>query len=57
MIAGVLLAAGASSRFGSNKLLHPLPDGTPIAVAAGRNLKRAVEDAFAVVRSHDEALA
>ncbi|MGH8773380.1 MAG: nucleotidyltransferase family protein [Burkholderiales bacterium] len=57
MIAGVLLAAGASSRFGSNKLLHPLPDGTPIAVAAGRNLKKAVARAVAVVRSHDDAVA
>ena len=29
-LAGVLLAAGAGSRFGGGELLHPLPDGTPI---------------------------
>jgi molybdenum cofactor cytidylyltransferase len=56
MIAGLLLAAGASSRFGSNKLLHPLMDGTPIAVAAARNLKHALAHAFAVVRPDDNAL-
>ncbi len=48
-IRGILLAAGSSSRFGSNKLLHPSPSsidvgggihaaGTPIAVASARNL-------------------
>jgi CTP:molybdopterin cytidylyltransferase MocA len=29
-------AAGASKRFGSDKLLHPLAGGTPVAVAAPR---------------------
>jgi molybdenum cofactor cytidylyltransferase len=56
MIAGCLLAAGASSRFGSNKLLHPLADGTPIALAAARNLKHALAHAFAVVRPDDATL-
>ena len=49
-IVGVLLAAGASTRFRANKLLHPLPDGTPIAVAAARNLCAALDRVVAVVR-------
>lgn len=53
MICGILLAAGSASRFGSHKLLHPLPDGTPIGVAAARNLKRSVEIAIAVVKPDD----
>lgn len=57
MITGILLAAGSATRFGSNKLLHPLPDGTPIAAAAARNLMAAVPTALAVVRPEDHALA
>ncbi len=50
MTTGILLAAGSSTRFGSNKLQHPLEDGTPIAVAAARNLVAALPDTIAVVR-------
>jgi molybdenum cofactor cytidylyltransferase len=49
-VVGILLAAGASTRFKANKLLHPLPDGTPIAVAAARNLREALDRVVAVVR-------
>lgn len=49
MTTGILLAAGSSTRFGSNKLLHLLPDGTPIAIAAARNLKAAIPTSLAVV--------
>lgn len=49
MIQGLLLAAGRSSRFGADKLLHPLADGTPLAVAAARNLAAALPGALAVV--------
>ena len=49
-VIGILLAAGSASRFGSNKLLHPLLTGLPIAVTAARNLKAAVPDCVAVVR-------
>ncbi|MFH1603332.1 MAG: NTP transferase domain-containing protein, partial [Pseudomonadota bacterium] len=49
-ICGIFLAAGASRRFGSDKLLHPLADGTPIAVAALANLRAAVPTVIAVVR-------
>ena len=53
----LLLAAGRSLRFGSNKLLHPLADGTPIALAAARSLAAALPGALAVVEHLDTALA
>jgi len=56
MIAGVLLAAGAGTRFGGGKLLHPLPDGTPLGVAALRNLTAVLNEVIAVVRPGDRAL-
>jgi molybdenum cofactor cytidylyltransferase len=49
-IAGILLAAGASTRFKANKLLHVLPGGKPIAVAAALNLRAALDRVVAVVR-------
>lgn len=52
----ILLAAGVSRRFGTNKLLHPLPDGTPIGLAAARNLALAMPGALAIVNG-DDALA
>ena len=57
MIAGVLLAAGASTRFGGDKLLFPLTDGTPLGVKAARNLLGGVDIGVAVVRPSDHALA
>lgn len=55
-LAGVLLAAGAGSRFGGGKLLHPLPDGTPIGVAAWRNLNRVLPFVTVVIRPGDAVL-
>lgn len=49
-ICGILLAAGSGSRFGSDKLLHPLLTGVPIAITAARNLKAALAHTLAVVR-------
>ena len=49
-ICGILLAAGASKRFGSNKLMHPLTGGTPVALAALANLRTALPRVIAVVR-------
>ncbi len=60
VIRGILLAAGSSSRFGANKLMHPLPDGqhvgAPIAVASARNLAAALPNPIAVVRPGVPAL-
>jgi molybdenum cofactor cytidylyltransferase len=56
VIVGILLAAGSGTRFGSHKLLNPLPDGTPMAVAALRNLAQGVDEVIAVVRPGDTEL-
>ncbi|BCB26746.1 hypothetical protein SKTS_16320 [Sulfurimicrobium lacus] len=57
MITGILLAAGAGSRFGGDKLLVPLADGMPLGVKSGRNLLGGVDCAIAVVRPADRVLA
>lgn len=60
MIAGLLLAAGGSQRFGSDKLLAPLPEGTPMAVECARILRRGLEaedPLLAVVRPDQTELA
>ncbi len=49
----ILLAAGAGSRFGGGKLLHPLEDGVAIAAHAARNLVAAGLSVTAVVRPGD----
>ena len=46
---GILLAAGQGTRFGSNKLLHLLADGTPLAVACARTLRTVLARCIAVV--------
>jgi len=56
-IVGILLAAGSGSRFGSDKLLHPLADGTPLALAAARRLRPACDRVLVVVRPGSDALA
>ncbi len=56
-LVGILLAAGSSSRFGSDKLLHPLADGTPLALAAARRLRPACDRVIAVLRPGSDALA
>jgi len=54
-IAGVLLAAGAGSRFGGGKLLHEL-DGVAIGAWSARNLIAAGLPVTAVVRPDSDAL-
>lgn len=49
-IIGLLLAAGAASRFGSDKLRHALPHGVPMAVQSARHLRSEVARVVAVVR-------
>jgi molybdenum cofactor cytidylyltransferase len=55
-IAAILLAAGNAVRFGGNKLLHPLSDGTPMAVQAAQRLAEAVPNSIAVTRPDDVRL-
>ena len=60
-IRGILLAAGSSKRFGSNKLLQALPAGTPhagvpIALAAARNFVEALPESIAVLRPRAQKL-
>lgn len=57
MIRGLLLAGGASARFGSAKLLHPFESGLTLGEASARNLLAGVGNALAVVRTGDEELA
>src|SRR5260221_14585662 len=60
-IRGILLAAGYSKRFGSNKLLQTLPAdtpgaGTPIGLAAAKHLLEALPESIAVVRPRAQKL-
>ena len=55
-IVGILLAAGSSKRFGTNKLLHPLANGTPIGLASALYLRAATDRMLAVVRPDDTSL-
>ena len=57
MIQAILLAAGAGRRFGADKRLYPLAGGTPMALAAARNLVEALPGALAVVGVADDTLA
>lgn len=61
IIRGILLAAGYSKRFGSNKLLQTLPAGSPdagmpIALAAARHFLEALPESIAVVRPRAQKL-
>ena len=55
-VVGILLAAGASQRFGADKLNHRLADGVSVAVHACRNLFSATDRVFAVVRPGNQEL-
>jgi len=55
-ITGILLAAGSSRRFGSNKLLAPLSDGTPLVLAAARRLRSVLDAVIVVVHPQDRVL-
>ena len=55
-IVGLLLAAGSAKRFGSDKLLHPLLHGVPIAVQSARHLKKEIPIVVAALRPRSEKL-
>jgi molybdenum cofactor cytidylyltransferase len=56
-ISGILLAAGAGTRFGGGKLRAKLADGTTVGRRACANLVAAVPEVIAVVRPGDDELA
>lgn len=53
-IVALMLAAGGAHRFGTDKLVASLADGTPLAVAAIRSLRPAVDEVIAVVRARSQ---
>ncbi len=55
-LVGLLLAAGAATRFGSDKLQHVLPHGVAMAVQSARHLKAELARVVAVVRPGADAL-
>jgi molybdenum cofactor cytidylyltransferase len=56
VIVGILLAAGASSRFGARKLLHPLADETPMLLRSASNMAAALMRTVVIVAPGDAAL-
>ena len=55
-VVGILLAGGRSTRFGADKLLHRLADGTPIAVASARRLIAVCPHTLSVLRPEQAEL-
>jgi len=53
---GVLLAAGRSRRFGADKLMNRLDNGTPVALASLRALQQVLPNTIAVVRPDNHEL-
>lgn len=49
MPVGILLAAGTSQRFGSNKLLHPLIGNTPMLLVTAERLSSVLPGSIAVI--------
>lgn len=57
MITGILLAAGAGTRFGGGKLLEVIPSlGLPMCLAAARTLREGVDRVVAITRPRDADL-
>lgn len=48
---GILLAAGKSARFGSNKLLYPVIDNTPMILLCAEKLASVLPDSVVVINS------
>jgi len=46
---GILLAAGKSTRFGSNKLLHPVIDNTPMILVSAAKLVSVLPNSIVVI--------
>jgi len=56
-VTGILLAAGLSRRYGSNKLLQPLSDQLPLVLHTARRLQAVLPDSLAVVAAGDHRTA
>lgn len=56
-LVGILLAAGRSRRFGADKMLYPLADGTPMALASAKALRSVLPRTVAVIRKDHHSLA
>jgi molybdenum cofactor cytidylyltransferase len=56
VITGVLLAAGHSTRFGSNKLLERLEGGMPVVAVTALKLKQEVDRLIVVLKPEDTEL-
>jgi molybdenum cofactor cytidylyltransferase len=48
-VVGLLLAAGQSTRFGSNKLLHPVIGNRPMLLVCAEKLVNAVPDSVVII--------
>lgn len=48
---GILLAAGSSQRFGSNKLLHPVIDNTPMLLLSAQKLASVLPGSVVVINN------
>ncbi len=57
MTRGILLAAGASTRFGRDKLLYPVDGATTVVELAAQHLIDAISDCVAVVKPDSDELA
>ena len=55
-VVAILLAGGHGTRFGGDKLLHPLPNGESVGVASAQKLITVFEHCTAVVRETDTTL-
>ncbi len=55
-IMGILLAAGKSTRFGSNKLLHQLGNGNCIAQQAAKTLIKNIPNSIAIMNNNETEL-
>ena len=49
---GILLAAGSSQRFGSNKLLYPLANDTPMLLLTAKKLAEALPGSLVIINEN-----